>query len=246
MTEISQEYLDMIFDLADQCGESGTEYLDARQTLQSQVVSILEHTQIGAGPILVGSWANHDFHLTFDGFSYSDVDLVWEGSSNSDRRTLQATVQSALEKFPSIQLPKVSIHPHYSFNAMPLAEQRYFSIAELVISMKRIPRDGTSYAAAKCILLLNRIRFDETSWEVSKRLQTPGLMAARIGMTGRLIETDLRAYLDQPGFADVTVRTMMEEPEKTAHLLQKYFQERSSSKDWIYHRVLTKLKDASN
>ena len=138
--------------------------LKARHRARKFVARVLR--DCGASQALSGSWKHGDFHLSPDGISFSDVDLICPDLSDRQAVRLREQVRAMLsERF----VMRVSVHTRPSLRRMSIEDARFFLGLEYVTS---VLRDSATldYLRSKIALLANRQYVAERYQSVSRRL----------------------------------------------------------------------------
>ena len=143
--------------------------LQARHRARQFVARVLR--DCGVPQALSGSWKHGDFHLSPDGISFSDVDLMCQGLTDRQAERLGEQIRAMLsERF----VMRVSVHSRPSLGRMSLEDSRFFLGLEYATS---VLRDSATpdYLRSKVALFANRQHMAERYQSVSHRL---GLEAA--------------------------------------------------------------------
>jgi hypothetical protein len=196
--------------------------------------------------VIAGSWAHADFHLLASGESLSDLDLVWLGSSETERCGMIDRISCAG------WTGKISIHPTHSFERLSLDIQRVFIIGEHLINVRLHPGPlGHDLSLAKTALLLARQSINERYASVAARRREVYLDALRVklGVTQSL--KDRAALVTATGNYRVGDRRPAEWFELAGEpgAFDEYRELFASTVDttsWLYSRVLAKLASVSD
>lgn len=127
---------------------------------------------------LRGSWKYDDFHLAPSGaLTRSDLDLVVEGLSPTERLHTQATLQA---EFGSSMTLRVSVHGADSLLKMNLADSLILNIGEFISKTRELKAGDPDfdYTLAKITLLLLRSFPEERYAAVAARIGTPEVRLA--------------------------------------------------------------------
>jgi hypothetical protein len=134
---------------------------------------------------LRGSWKHDDFHLDPTGtLTRSDLDLVVDGLSTTQRMHIQAILQA---DFNSSLALRVSVHGADSLLKMSLSDSFILNIGEFISKTKKLSVGDSDYdyTLAKIALLLLR-SFPEERYAV---------VAARIGTSEARLALDVKLGL---------------------------------------------------
>ena len=220
-------------------GEPLSVAVRTRSAAVSRLVRVLADVHYGG--VIAGSWAHTDFHLLASGESFSDLDLVWPGSSETDRRGMTERISRAGWE------GKISIHPGYSFARVSLDVQRIFTIGEHLITVRLHPGPRShDLSLAKTALLLARQSIHERYVSVAARQNGVyrDALSVKLGVTESL--TDPAALIAAAGEYRIGGRRAAEwlEREQEPGVFDEYrrlFAGAVDNSSWIYSRMLAKL-----
>lgn len=214
-------------------------YLSARRETQDHVRSAVDSS--GFGGQVSGSWVRGDFHMDRNGRSRSDLDLRLAGHRDSELADAAHEVEAALERGGVIL--SVSVHPGDSFGRMPLADQHYFNLTELILARSGGP---DALPIAKAVLMLSRADIAESAVDAGRRLGLGPAVRVKLGIDAELlhaksIEARVRAFR----VGDRPVGDWLHEPVAALRELDDHFAElQRTSGQWIYGRVRAKIAGA--
>jgi len=120
-----------------------------------------------------GSWKHNDFHLAPTGeLTRSDLDLVVEGLSPTERQQTQSTLQADIG---NSMLLRVSVHGADSLLKMSLADSFILNIGEFISKTRELKAGDPDYdyTLAKITLLLSRSFPEERYAAVAARIDAP-------------------------------------------------------------------------
>ena len=189
---------------------------------------------------LGGSWARDDFHLSRDGVSKSDLDLVLPGAAEVERFGAEQHVTRTLAE---AQVPlNVSVHPSQSFASMPLDEQFYFNLLEYLSAVHDTDLD---YQTAKAGLMLSRVETRETGIAAGMRRGLGSALRVKVGSDQHLDrESTMGALIGVKVGAD-PIEEWIREPIGGLTRLSAHFERRrSESCEWIYSHASRKARAA--